>query len=364
MRLLIGCLGLFALVLAGPAAARGAEAKARNVLLLIADGLGLQVGCYGDAKARTPNLDAPAKDGVRLSHAFAAVSSCSPSRATLSSGLHTHTSGQYGLAHAEHNFSTRPGVKSLPGLLGKAGYRTGIVGKIHVQPRSVYPFGEEITKGLAGNRDVAAMARAARKFFEAGDRPFCLVVGFSDPHRAAKGFANSRSYPGVKEVRFGPKDVTLPYFLPDRLDARRDLADYYQAVNRLDQGVGLVLDALKKAGRADSTLVIFLSDNGIPFPWPGRVAWPLVRVRIAISGDGELRLPPAGLLLPGGHRRRSGGPVPPHCPATPCPRPAGCRAGWWAVSSNHVATCRTSWGLAWVKRRPGARSRQPDGGSR
>jgi N-sulfoglucosamine sulfohydrolase len=254
------CLG--ATTLPAPAADR----PRRNVLLLVADDLGLQLGCYGDAKARTPRLDALAKNAVRFRHAFAAVSSCSPSRSVLYTGLHTHTSGQYGLAHGEHNFHTRPGVKSLPGLLGPAGYRTGIIGKLHVLPRKVYPFDVEVSKGLGGNRNVPAMARAVRKFLaETGARPFALVVGFADPHRAGKGFANDRTFPGVKPVRFGP-GVTLPYFLPDRPDARADLADYYQAVNRLDQGVGLVLDELKAAGREKDTLVIFLSDNGIPFP--------------------------------------------------------------------------------------------------
>src|SRR5439155_1688821 len=94
----------------------------------------------GDAKARTPHLDALAKIGVRFTHAFAAVSSCSPSRSTLYTGLHTHTSGQYGLAHAGHNFHTRPAVRSLPTWLNAAGYYTGIIGKVHVIPRPVYPF--------------------------------------------------------------------------------------------------------------------------------------------------------------------------------------------------------------------------------
>src|SRR5256885_1689075 len=81
----------------------------RNVVLLIADDLGLQVGCYGDSQARTPHLDALAKRGTRFTHAFAAVSSCSPSRATLYTGQFGHTNGQYGLQHGTHNFVTRPG---------------------------------------------------------------------------------------------------------------------------------------------------------------------------------------------------------------------------------------------------------------
>jgi N-sulfoglucosamine sulfohydrolase len=250
---------------ATPAAAN--EPARRNVLLLIADDLGLDLGCYGNTKVRTPNIDALAKNGVRFTHGFAAVSSCSPSRASLYTGLHTHTSGQYGLAHAVHNFHTKAGVKSLPRVLKGAGYRTGILGKIHVLPQSVYPFDVEITKDLGGNRSVAVMAKKAREFItDCGDKPFLLVVGFSDPHRSARGFGNENTYPGVTETRYDPKDVVLPYFLPDALDARKDVADYYQSVSRLDQGVGFMLDTLKQTKQTDNTLVIFLSDNGIPFP--------------------------------------------------------------------------------------------------
>jgi N-sulfoglucosamine sulfohydrolase len=248
-------------------AAPAAEAARHNVLLLVADDLGLDLGCYGNTVIKTPHLDALAKNGVRFSHAFATVSSCSPSRASLYSSLHTHTSGQYGLAHATHHFQSFENVKSLPRTLRDAGYRTGIIGKVHVLPQAVYPFEVQIDTGMGGNRHVVDMARRAKQFFtDAGDKPFLLVMGFGDPHRAGSGFANNVTHPGVTEVRYDPKDVLLPYHLPDQPDARADLADYYQSASRLDQGVGHVLDALKQTGHADDTLVIFLSDNGIPFP--------------------------------------------------------------------------------------------------
>jgi N-sulfoglucosamine sulfohydrolase len=265
MRLLCWLLVLPALLASAPLAP-AREKPRRNVVLLIADDLGLQVGCYGDRGAKTPHLDALAKRGVRFSHAFAAVSSCSPSRSVIYTGLHTHTSGQYGLAHAEHNFHTRAGVRSLPSYLGVAGYRTGIIGKTHIVPASVYKFDREFR---ATGRNGAQMARQAREFInECGDKEFCLVMGYTDPHRAGKGksFANEKKHPGITEVKFDPKDVTVPPFLPDTAEVRADLAEYYQSVNRLDQGVGALLEVLKSTGRDRDTLVIFLSDNGIPFP--------------------------------------------------------------------------------------------------
>jgi N-sulfoglucosamine sulfohydrolase len=257
------CLALLAAV-----PAHSAEPARHNVLLLIADDLGNDCGCYGNDRIKTPNIDALAHNGVRFTHGFAAVSSCSPSRACLYTGLHTHSSGQYGLQHGEHHFQTFDNVKSLPRLLNDAGWSTGIIGKIHVGPQTVYPWGVQITKDLGGNRSVKVMADKAKQFFQdAGDKPFFLVMGYSDPHRSAHGFGNEVSYPGVTETHYDPKDVLLPYFISDQEDARKDVADYYQSASRMDEGVGMVLDALRQTKKDDSTLIIFLSDNGVP--WPG-----------------------------------------------------------------------------------------------
>jgi N-sulfoglucosamine sulfohydrolase len=73
-------------------------AERKNVVVIIADDLGLEVGCYGDKVAKTPHLDKLAASGTRFTHAFASVASCSPSRATMLTGMPTHHNGMYGLA--------------------------------------------------------------------------------------------------------------------------------------------------------------------------------------------------------------------------------------------------------------------------
>jgi N-sulfoglucosamine sulfohydrolase len=223
----------------------------------------MQLGCYGDRTARTPNLDRLAAQGTRFTHGFASVASCSASRATLLTGMPTHQCGQFGNAHAEHNFHSFRQVRGLPLLLNAAGYRTGVVGKLHVQPQAVYPFHVE-----APGRTVVQIAELVRLFLAGREgKPFFLHVGFAEPHRAAKGFGNDEKQPAsVPAVRFDPKDVTVPAFLPDTAESRGEWADYLQAVSRLDHGVGLVLKVLEDAGVLDDTLVIFLSDNGPPFP--------------------------------------------------------------------------------------------------
>ena len=265
---LVTLLGLFlaGLPLAVSTHHARAQAPQRNVLLLISDDQGLDAGCYGNAAIKTPNLDRLAATGTLFTHAYAGVSSCSPSRSVILSGLYNHTNGMYGLAHGIHAQKSHPWVRGLPRLLRDGGWRTGIIGKYHVAPDDAYRFETHITRGLMGNRHVSLMAERAQEFFTADERPFFLTIGYSDPHRARKGFANDRDYPGVEEVVYDPKDVVVPYHLPDTPEVRADLADYYQSVSRMDQGVGMVMKALEETGHTDDTLVIFISDNGIPFP--------------------------------------------------------------------------------------------------
>jgi N-sulfoglucosamine sulfohydrolase len=256
----------FVLLVVSIASAADRTGGQKNVLLLIADDMGLDGACFGNDSVKTPNLDKLSAESTRFANAFATVSSCSPSRAVILTGLYTHQNGQYGLAHAAHNQVTRPEVQSLPKLLGERGYRTAIVGKNHVNPASVYNYQVEL-KPQGKPRNVAAVARAAGEFMSAKDeRPFFLLVGFHDPHRAGKSFANDAQYVGVPAVHHAPAAMRVPAHLPDEAAVRADLADYADAVARCDFGVGAVLDELAKAGHRDDTLVIFISDNGIPFP--------------------------------------------------------------------------------------------------
>ena len=247
--------------------AAAAVADARNVLLIIADDQGRDLATYGNPVLRTPNLDRLAARGTLFTNAFATVSSCSPSRSVIYTGLYSHSNGMYGLAHDVHNQHLLPSVRTLSQVLSAAGYRTALVGKKHILPDDALPFDEELAPERPGNRDVAFMAAEARKFIaKSGDRPFLVIVGYSDPHRAAENFGNTRVWAEVARETYDPAKVIVPAHLPGLPEVRRDLADYYESISRLDSGVGLLLDALRETAHSDDTLVIYMSDNGRPFP--------------------------------------------------------------------------------------------------
>ncbi|MFP6591402.1 MAG: sulfatase [Candidatus Latescibacterota bacterium] len=239
-------------------------AGTKNVLLLIADDWSPLAGCYGSPVIRTPHADELARRATRFTHAYCTSPSCAASRANILTGHYSHTHGQYGHSHSIHNFHTAASMPSIPKQLGTVGFATGIIGKLHVQPESVYPWTHDLQKVPGGPRNVPQMAALAKKFLDdIGDRPFYLHMGFTDPHR---DFGNQHTYEGVEETRYDPEEVPVPDFLPDHPDVRTELAQYYQSISRLDLGFGLAISALQEAGRADDTMIVIMSDHGMPFP--------------------------------------------------------------------------------------------------
>lgn len=262
-------------LLAGTLPAVGGEVQpvattakpARNVVLVVADDLGMQLGCYGDALARTPNLDRLAAAGTRFTQAYCTTASCSASRSVILTGMHNHAIGHYGHSHGEGHFSTYETVRTLPVLLSQAGYRTCSIGKYHVAPNYVYKFDAYRNEGIQGARNTVRMAENAKAWIKEQDaRPFFLYFCPTDPHRVQTGFANEATYPGVTAEKFDPAKLPTPAWLPDQPEVHGELAEFYQSIARLDQGIGTLLDALRDTGHWDDTLILFISDNGPPFP--------------------------------------------------------------------------------------------------
>ena len=277
----LGCVAIFA-------EKALAIAEQKNVLVLIGDDFGIQSTPYGNPVSKTPNLEALAKRSVLFKNGYTSVSSCSPSRSTILTGLPQHENGMYGLHHSVHHFQSFDGVQSLPIILNKTGnIRTGIIGKKHVGPDYVYPFDYSKTEenGYSLNqvgRNITFIKELAREFLEMYSKgPFLLYIGFFDTHRAGgadiqkhgqfcENFGDGSPGMGVipdwKPITYDPSDVVVPPYLPDTPATRADLAAMYKSISRLDQGVGLLLKALEDYNVLNNTLIISSADNGIPFP--------------------------------------------------------------------------------------------------
>ena len=255
--------GLTAASAFAPRALAAAKAKPRgklNVLLITSEDNGPEIGCYGDSYAQTPHLDKLAGDGARFANAYITNPVCSPSRGSIFTGLYPHQNGQIGLA--THKYAMYRKWPNVVSLLKEAGYRTGIIGKIHVNPESAFACDFRGQPGSNFNmRDMRKYEAAAAEFLGACDGAFFLMVNFPDAH-----FPLIKQYAGLPEKPLTGKDVkTLPFVGVDNDRLREFTADYYNCLSRLDSGVGMVLDVLAKAGHTDDTLVIYLGDHGAQF---------------------------------------------------------------------------------------------------
>jgi N-sulfoglucosamine sulfohydrolase len=272
-----------------------------NILIITADDLGLQLGCYGSNVPVTPKLDQLAAQGIIYKNAFCAQSSCSASRCSLFTGLTPHQSRQVGLSQFGFKSVSSPNMVSL---LRAAGYFTGIQGKLHIEPQGQYPF-ERVYGSLQPTRDPYLMAQSATSFFQeakARNRPFFLYLNSFDPHGPYDQTMDQVR--GIPQIPFTASNFSwaLPFPSGSVAVNKTYTAHYFNAVRRLDAAVGMVLQSLKSQGLENNTIVFFVSDNGPQFTkgkttayengihvpllvkWPGHIA------------PGQVRTEPVGLI--------------------------------------------------------------------
>ena len=273
-------LGILSLILTVATAARGSDSgppseRALNVLLLTADDLGYSsLGVTGCKVANiTPNLDRLASQGILFHHAHVTVSVCQPCRQVLMTGRYPHNNGALGFE------PIRRDVPTLQESLEAAGYLNGIIGKSeHLQPREKFNWAFEVAStSERSGREPKAYYRYTKAFLEhakGAGRPFFLMANTTDPHRPFPGTEREKmvaerfkaTFPDVRK-HYRPDEIHVPGFLPDLPEVRDELAAYYTSVHRCDECIGEVLRALTESNLDQNTLVLFLSDHGMAFPF-------------------------------------------------------------------------------------------------
>lgn len=250
-------------------------APPRNVLLITVDDMSADsVGAFGCQLAdTTPHIDRLAERGLRFDLAHVQVGNCMPSRNVMWSGLYPHhnrVEGFYQVKDAKH--------LHLVDLMKGAGFFTAIRHKVsHSTPYSPYAWDlvlDELANGKKADvkepASYGASVRTGIAAARAASKPFCLVINIADPHKPF--YAEGRKGETIEDPNrptrvFTPDEVPIPGFLFDDPVVRKELAHYYSSVRRADDGVGEVLAALEESGEADETLIIFLSDHGMPLPF-------------------------------------------------------------------------------------------------
>lgn len=255
------------------AAGAAGAAERPNILWLTSEDHGPQLGCYGDANARTPHIDQLAAQGLRFRHVWSCAPVCAPARTTLITGLYAPSLG------AEHMRSLVPlpaDLQLLPQLLRAAGYYCANNAK------------EDYNVAAAGRVWDESSRQAHWRNRPAG-APFFSVFNSEASH---EGQVRRRPHRAVLD----PAKVRVPAYHPDTPEVRRDWAQYYDQVSAADADAGHRLQELADEGLTGDTIVFYFADHGPGLPrckrWPGDSG---LRVPLVVYFPAKWRhLAPAG----------------------------------------------------------------------
>lgn len=278
----------------------GSGAPRPNIVMILVDDLGYgHLGSYGQRKIRTPNLDAMAAEGARFTAAYSGSTVCAPSRAALMTGRHTgHTTIKTNMGGVRPGGFLLPRDVTIAEVLRASGYTTGVIGKWgmgephtpgapnkkgfdyfygvtnQVDAHKHYPDyvlknGERLP--IEANRDGRTVVygddlytdEAVKFIDQPRDRPFFLYFAPVAPHAELTVPIDSAA---EYEGQFAEKPYINKEYLTDPTknyaDVERPLTNLAGIITRLDRQVGQIIDAVRRSGIADNTLIVFTSDNG------------------------------------------------------------------------------------------------------
>ncbi len=247
--------GLTAGALLSSASGRSAPAERPNILWLIGEDMGPDLGCYGTPLMRTPNLDRLAAEGARFDLCFTTAPVCSPSRSALITGMYQTSIGAHQhRSHRDDGYTLPEPVQLITDLFRGAGYFTANVRTAAPDVRGTgkTDFNFQVQKPFDGN-DWNQRAEG---------QPFYAQVNFSEAHRGG-------AWPAARKQDYlvDPDKIEIPPYYPDHPVVRDDYANYLDSINLLDTKVGAVLQRLEDEGLAENTVVFFFGDNGRCHVW-------------------------------------------------------------------------------------------------
>jgi N-sulfoglucosamine sulfohydrolase len=274
----------------GALPARIVKTPPPNILWILAEDMGPQLGCYGEPLVKTPNLDRLASEGARFTHAFTTAPVCSSSRSAMATGMYQTSIG----AHQHRTFAKKP-------LAGPAGHindylrQAGYLTVLSAPPKAgKSSLGVGTGSWGSGKTDYNF---SIERPFDANDwgqrgpaQAFFAQLSIEESHKGYGWPLARRHTPRIDGTK-----IRLPAYCPDHPIARDEHANYLESVQLVDRYVGEVLARLDREGLRDNTLVIFSGDNGqclfrskqflydggIHVPlivrWPGQIAAGSVR---------------------------------------------------------------------------------------
>ena len=251
--------------------------KPMNLLIITADDMNADSwGGGGNKLGATPVLDAFAATCYKFEQCHVSAPICQPSRSALMTGRVPHRNGALGFN------PIRLDVPTLTEVMGSNGYFTAAINKtMHMAPKQKFKW--DLSMDGSGKNPPAMRADFEHCLQAAATngKPFFINANITDPHRP---FAGSRGGndeegggPGKKTTAneaqamlvpiYPESEVTVPAFLEDIPGVRKEVAQYFSSVRRLDQTFAGLLGALKASGQEDNTVMVFLSDHGMSFPY-------------------------------------------------------------------------------------------------
>ncbi len=264
----------FAVSFEGLQAQHPTDPRTWNVLFVTADDMNADSpGWMGNPLQPTPQLDAFATTAHRFIHQHVTAPICQPSRSAIMTGLVPHRNGALGF------HPIRSGTTTWVSRMKEAGWFTAVIDKHpHMKPDNEFPWD---LKRSGSGKNPSLFGKHVHEAIQAAKsqgKPFFLNANITDPHRPffssqqGKAKANDKGKNASEESNqgfepFTPEQVTVPSFLENIPEVQREVAQYYSSLRRLDLSFGELLQALRESGEEPNTLILFMSDHGMSFPF-------------------------------------------------------------------------------------------------